>query len=1026
MAPTDQEISNNVSKLSRAGASDDVIAQYVDMARSEQAVEVGRKKFSVDDLSGVITGAKDITPPQGKGGMVSTTTGLSQEQYARQQSSAQASLQALERDFGDVAGTAIEVGVPIAVTVATGGTGLPAAIAMRAGAGALGTAGRRFLQGEEVFSGKGIGQMVESGLLAGTPIPTFGLGGREIAKAGLTLGGISAGASTAGQLTERALRSGQEQRSVEEKLAAINKSEGEVIAANALRSGLGGFGFGTALHALSSAFGKFAANQAEIDASRRYFEEAGINPTFGMLMPERAGLEREVAKTRPELAARIDSAPTGVFKSFWSRLGDVPDNASMRERFAKVVPLVDDAEKAVLDARARTKQSLDTLESLKGSDAIDPAALQKAEADHAAKQLEEISITASADGKIAKMMGDAIGPTEHANIITGLLNDLNKSVSQITTSLYKKTGLTPETAVIPRERVVSAAERELKNMGALDTQYGQAILDAARGEAKEMSPAEKKLAELFGDAPDAMSWAQYQELRNKMSSRFGNVNPGQLDAAEAAAGKVYRAIGQELMDHFNNTPSLRGYSAPLRTAMDFYRDISQIRDSNIGREFFNIPVFIDPSSPQFRISGVKASSLNSIAEALRNGDTDTLNNLYAMVSRVSKYSPEVGQSLVNAVHSSLRDNFLTKNRGNPIGVIDDLLQTAKTVDMVPFVESLGFGNMARLRQMKEGFKSYKPSEITSDIIDSVLTNPDVPNAIPRAVFDARVKQAALLDAVNDKAGARKKLAEATAEAKKAQLSEADAVKLFDQYRSDDLVGAFAGLGKYSLTAEAGVTGRGTISHLLQQMPEDVASKAMSQLRKSEPELADLVSRKIWADELQAAVRTERNIPGESTAFDLATFSRIFNPKTPSDIQRNKWLNSVAGSAMTSDMKKFLDSVSKVEADLRKGGYVREVNVEKLSTAANVAGAVGVPLGNLGPLGLTALTRRIARAARGGYYDFLVYLATDKNFSKNVAAAGSIVDALKKQPVQQGYLYYSNGRLMSDLAKLDQEESRGGR
>ena len=1026
MAPTDQQISDNVAKLSKAGASDEVIAQYVDMARSEQTADQGRKKFSPDELTSLITGSGDIVPKEQQGGMVSTTTGLNQEQYAGQQKSAEAALVALQRDFADVAGTAVEVGVPIAVTVATAGTGLPAAIAMRAGAGALGTAGRRFLQGEEVFSGKGIGQMVESGILAGTPIPTFGTGFKEMGKAGLTLGGISAGASTAGQLTERGLRSAKDQVDLDTRLAAINKTEGEVIAANALKSGFGGFGFGTALHALSSAFGKFAQNRAEIDASRRYFEEAGINPTYGMLQPERAGLEREVAKSRPELAARIDSAPSGVFKSFWSRLGDVPDNAAMRERFGKIVPMVDNAEKSVVEARARTQQALDTLESLKGSDAIDPAVLQKAEADHAAKMLEELSITASAESNVTKLMGDAVGPTEHANIITNLLNGLNKSVSEITTNLYKRTGLTPETAVIPRERIVAVAERELGKMGALDTKYGQAIVDAARGEVKEMTPAEKKLAELFGDAPEAMSWGQYQGLRNKMSSMFGGINPGQLDAAEAAAGKVYRAIGQELVAHFEQTPNLRGVVGPLRTAMDFYRDISQIRDSNVGRELFNIPIFIDPSSPQFRISGVKASSLNAIADALRNGDTDTLNNLYAMVSRVSKYSPEVGQSLVTAVHSSLRDNFLRRNAGNPIGVIDDLLSTAKTADMVPFVESLGFGSVSRLKQMKEGFRAYKPSEITSDVIDSVLTNPDVPNAIPRAVFDSRVKQAALLDAINDKAGARKKLAEATADAKKAQLTEADAVKMFDQYRSDDLVGAFAGLGKYSLSAEAGLTGRGTISHLLSQMPEDVASKAMSSLRKSDPELANAVSRKIWADEIQAAVRTERHIPGETTAFDLATFGRIFNPKTPSDVQRFKWLNSVAGSAMTDDMKKFLGAVSKVEDDLRKGGYVREVNVEKLSTAANVAGAVGVPLGQLGPLGLTALTRRIARAARGGYYDFLVYLATDKNFAKNVAAAGSIVDALKKQPVQQGYLYYSNGRLMSDLAKLDQEESRGGR
>lgn len=1026
MAPTDQEISDNVSKLSKSGAPDEVIAKYVDMARSEQAADSGRKKFSPDDITSLITGSSNISDQKEQAGLVSTTTGLTQDQYGRRQQTAEASLKALERDFGDVAGTVVEVGLPIAVTVATGGMGIPAAIALRAASGALGTAGRRFLQGEEVFSSKGLGEIAESSILAGAPIPKFGTGIKEVGKAGLTLGGISAGGSVAGQLTERGLRTEKEQRDINTQLAAIESNEGSVIAANALKSGFGGFGFGVGLHSLSSAFSKFASNRSEIDASRRYFEEAGVNPTFGMLIPERAGLEKEVAKSRPELAARIDSAPSSVFKSFWTRLGDVPDNATMRERFSKIVPLVDDAENLVNEARARTKQSLDQLNAIKGSDAIDPVVLQKAEADHAAKMLEELSIGASADSKIAKWMGDAVGPTEHANVVTNALNSLNKTVSEITGVLYKKTGLSPETVVIPRDRIVSVAEKQLSKLGALETDYGKSIMDAVSGEAKDLSPAQKQISQMFGDAPEAVSWSQYQEMRNKMSSRFGNINPGQLDAAESAASKVYRAIGNELMDHFDKTPSLKSAAAPLRTAMDFYRDISQIRDSNVGRELFNIPIFIDPSSPQFKISGVKASSLDSIAESLRKGDTDTLNNLYAMVSRVSKYSPEVGQSLVSAVHSSMRDNFLRKNAGNPIGVIDDLLNTAKTADMVPFVESLGFGNISRIKQMKEGFRGYKPSEITSDIIDSVLTNPDVPNAIPRAIFDARVKQAALLDAINDKSGARKKLAEAIAVSEKSKLDEADAVKLFDKYSGDDLISAFSGLGKYNMSAEAGLTGRGTISHLLQQMPEDVASKAMNHLRNSDSKLADMVSRKIWADELQSAIRTERYTPGESTSFDLAAFGRIFNPKSPSDVQRFKWLSSVAGSAMTSDMKKFLGSVSKVEDSLRKGGYVGEVNVEKLSTAANVIGATGVPLGNLGPLGLTALTRRVARAVRGGYYDFLVYVATDKDFAKKIAASNDIINALKQEPVQKAYLYYANGTLMNDLAKLSQEESSGSR
>lgn len=1025
MVPTDQEIQDNVAKLSKLGAPDEYIAKYVDTARSEQAAVVGRKKFTQDDISGFVTGAKEYvkeTPSQV--GQMSTTTGLTEEQFARRQASGQAALQALERDFGAVGGAAIEIAAPIAVTLATGGVGLPAAIALRAASGAGSTAVRQFLTGADVFSAQGANEMLQSAILAGAPIPTFGSGVKEIAKSGATIGGIAGGASLAGQLTEKALRSEKEQYKLSSRLAEIESSEGALIAKNALRAGFGGFGFGSALHALGSAFGKFAENRAQIDASRRYFEEAGVQPTYGMLQPDRAGLERTVAQSRPELAAKIDAAPSSVFRSFWEKLGDVPDNAAMQARFKDIIPAIDNAEKLVLTAQddlAKARLQLD--EAKAGRLAVTAEEMAALEADAAAKELNAISVTAAAENKIVKMQGDAVGPTEHANIVTGNLKKLNEAVSNTTKSLYSKTGLNPEQGVISRDAVVEAAERALKRVGATDTNYGQAILGAVKGKtAEELAPEEKQLRAMFGEpVSDAVSWSEYQGLRTEMGNRFGGIEPGQMNAANNAASAVYREIGDTLMKHFESTPALKSAAAPLRTAMDFYRDISQIRDSNIGSELFRIPIFLDPASPQFRIAGVQASSLTSIAEALRRGDTDTLNQLYTMVSKLSKYSPEVGQSLVTAVHAAMRDNYLSKKGANSLSILDDLLETARTQDMVPFVESLGFGSISRIKQMKEGFKTYKPEEITSDVIDSVLTNPDIKTGIDRAVFDARVKAAALLAASKDTAGARAKLAEAIKIADKAGVDEAKAVQMFNDYQNNDLYAAFSGLGNYSLSAEAGKTGQGTITHLIKQMPESVAVKAMAQLRKTDSNMADLVSRKMWADELQSIIRTERWVPGETAMFDLSMFNRLFNSKNPNDIQRLKFMRSVAGSAITSDMERFIKSVSRVEEDLRKGKYVTEVNVEKLSTAANVAGAAGIPMGELGPLGLTALTRRVARAMRGGYYDFLVYLATDKNLAKNVATANSIVDALKKEPVQRMYLYYSNGRLMRDLALLDIDE-----
>ena len=141
-------------------------------------------------------------------------------------------------------------------------------------------------------------------------------------------------------------------------------------------------------------------------------------------MPERAGLERTVAQSRPELAIKIDSAPTGVLRTFYQKLGEVPDNALMQEKFGKIVPIVDQASADVIAARERLTKATDALNAAKSDINTPPDVLQKLEAEHAAKLLEEISVSASAEGKVAKMMGDVVGPTEHANIVTNQLDRL--------------------------------------------------------------------------------------------------------------------------------------------------------------------------------------------------------------------------------------------------------------------------------------------------------------------------------------------------------------------------------------------------------------------------------------------------------------------------------------------------------------------------------------------------------------------------------------------------------------------------
>jgi hypothetical protein len=239
-----------------------------------------------------------------------------------------------------------------------------------------------------------------------------------------------------------------------------------------------------------------------------------------------------------------------------------------------------------------------------------------------------------------------------------------------------------------------------------------------------------------------------------------------------------------------------------------------------------------------------------------------------------------------------------------------------------------------------------------------------------------------------------------------------------------VLAVFTGKGKHGFTEEAGKVGKGTLSDFVIGLSPDVGRRFMGALRQQDKELADLVSRKILADELYRISGIERKAKDASSSIDVDKLRRFYNPTLPQDKQRSDHIRFLVGDVFDSRMKRFFTNLDKVIPRLREADLLTtELKSPVVSTLAGAAQPV-INIPGISALGASVFATRIGRILEKPRFDLLTYMATDPDFLTKAAKFENFADMVRSLPMQRGYMYASNAGLRGDMASTDADSTQG--
>lgn len=870
---------------------------------------------------------------------------------------------------------AIRYGIPAVAALGTMGASIPIQMAIGAGAGLLGEAGAQAAGGADLTNRQALGEVAKSTLLSAIPARNAA----KILETAATMGGGAALAESIGGLV-----SGQD--------------------ANVASVGGASAVFGGGLAGLGKVAGKLSTAAAENAQAREFLSEIGIkNPVLPQIIPEYAPLTNRMAAANPELANRLASTESDITRELFDIVGNVPQNDVLASRFAPMAQAATQAESAAKAANDTYRRATERLTQLEAA----PQATgnwQAAYEDAVLAKLNAVRREAASTFALQNKFADAASIASHANDLTKTILKLDDSVKDVSTALYSKTGLNGSDEIVSRSELVRAAKASLKDQ--VDSPVGKQIINSI-----------ENIGKIEDTAPEFLSWNQFKNLRDEMSQKWASLDENYVNRAEALAGNVYRNLGGVFRNAVNDRvgpENAKAYDA----AQKFWYDWSQTRDSNFTRGIFGAPR--RQADGGAIVSGITSSTLSSLADGVLKGDTQAISNLVRATDLVGNYAPEVASTMKASVGRAIRGAMIDKYRNDPAGLVSAMAEQANKEDVLPFIQMAGFGDKATIKSLASSVKAFKKEDLTPEIIDSALSSGDVALGLASGVLKKQAMDAAAATLANDTAKAGQKLADARKTAAKASLDAKRITDEFNAVRQDPIFSVFTGRGKHGFSEEAGKVGRGTLSDFVVNLSPDVGRRFMGALRQKDSELAELVSRKILADELYRISGIERNAKDATSKVDFDKLRRFYNPSLPQDKQRSEHIKLLVGDVLDSRMKRFFTNLEKAAPKLKEANLVtQELKAPIASTLAGAAQPV-LNIPGVSSLGAAVFATRIGRILEKPRFDLLTWMATDPEFLKYAAKGKNFADSMNSLPVRRAYLYTANAGLSSDMGSSDSE------
>ena len=881
----------------------------------------------------------------------------------------------------------LRYGAPAVIALGTGGASLGVQAGLNALANVAGETAARAISGQDITSAESVAESAKAGIYGAIPLRKAA----KVLETAAVFGGGSALAESFGGLINKSLTSQDE--------VVKSQAEDQVIQSGLLGGVLGGsFSLG------GRTIGKITSFAQESENVRSFLNQIGIKtPALSQIVPEYAPITNRIAARDPELQAKLVSTESDITREIFDIIGNIPTNSQVA---SKVAPLLESANKAkasldeASSSQAAAKAKIAALEAA-------PAQSSKFQEEYEAAALEQLAAVrreAAAKFSAQQNFGSATSIASHADDLTKTILKLDGAVSDVSSALYSKTGLNGADEIVSRSDLLSSAKATLGDQAS--SPRGKQIIDAI-----------ENVGKIDNEIPELLSWNQFKNLRDEMSSKWTGFNENYVSRAEALAGNVYKNMGGTLKKSIKDRLGPENAEA-FDAAQSFWYNWSQTRDSNFTRSIFDSQRRVLDGQVY---SGVTVSSLEQIASGILKGDVQSIRNIVRGIHLVGRYSPEAANEMRWSVGKAMNGAMLDKHLNDPSGLIVDLAFQSNKADVLPFIQLSGFPDKEELNQLATAVRKYDKKDLTPAVMEEAFTAGDSILGLASGVVKQKVNSAALLAVYGNTQKSRELLAGAKKLADKNNLSFDEANRVYNETINNPLFSIFTGKGNYKFSEEAGRVGSGTISHFLMTVNPDSAHKFMGALRAKDPEFATLVSRKILADELYRVSGVDRQSKDAATKVDFDKLRRMFKPTLPQDVERSKQLKLIVGDALEGRMRQFLTAFDKAAPRLKQAQLIKQdASTPISSTGAGIAQAfLGLP--GFSALGASVLATRLGQIIDKPRFDLLTYMATDPDFLRKMNKFNNFSSGISSLPVQKGYLYLANSGLAADMA--DEDASR---
>lgn len=940
-------------------------------------------------------------------------------------------------------GTAARL-APLAVAPFTGGMSLLPYMATMGTAGALGNIAGNAIEGKPQTAG----DAAESFVLASTPIPKIIPGGNVFLNA-VRGGGTAMGTVAAGNYAKKAI----DERSIAPFSDYKEAFKGAMLPAI----------IGAATMGLSGKLGNAAAIQEEADAGKAAMAELGItNPVLGDVLPKKYGaLQQKVATTTPEIAAKIAQARSPLAKAFYGQIGDVPMNETIATELSPIMAKMDQADAAYAAATAKLAKVTDTLEKAKADAQLMPAQMAQIHKGAVIEQMAALSEQAKAQIQQQVLADTVMTQTGKAEGLRNVVKTLFGVRSEGASVLMKETGIDPNAAIFRRDLLVNAAKEALG--GDANTIAGKSIINtlenwgnktgrdavvaqaeavksklrAAAASGRVLTPEESRA--IFGKSkaqsfdasgrpiPDAASGADiaylslddFKNLRNGISDGFASkVDTNGMTNAERLASKVYAAMGNSHVSQIEQTYGPESAQAYLRF-QKFWRNTSQLRDSDFGRALLR--------------GEISDAAIGGMAGLLAKGNVDEIKNFRQFVDIIRPQNRIVADNAMAAMGSAVRNSML--QQATDAGTVNyrklgDIVKSAVSKPDFPFpIDQFRLGNRETIDGWTKALQDFKASDLTPENIRTVMESPQIQAALsvggkdigPRITtllaekaFYKRVLDAEALKSAGLLAPAKQALAEASVHARQAGVESDAALAAMRDAENNPLTSVFRGKSGYSLTNEADNMGASnSITGLVDGMKRAEGRQFITALRDQKPDLADMVERRLLANEFASFAKQETRVPGEIIGIDPQKIRAYFEPAANNADSRLGKLTAILGEEKMAAFKKFAQGIAKMNEDQRAAIVAAKISHPGIEAAG---------LGRMVATGSTQSGRslmNVIKLAGDAYdrkkYNLLSAMVLDNGFLNAMSRAqGKIGDALASIPAQKAFLLLNDKRMAGEL------------